>query len=240
MVLTGFLLFNNPVPVGGRSPLKRSITYSDSLTLSHAQNIFSLEFSALSFARPARTRYRYRLEKLEMHWNETTAANRLVTYTTLPRGDYRFRVQAKDNRGGWSEPRLTLAIRVLPAWWNTWQVRTVWITFLVVLTWAAYQLRLRQLQHEFNLRVQERVDERTRIARELHDTLLQNFQASLVQIYTARKLFFAPARRGAGKTRPCHRHNGTGHCGGPRHHSRPAQRAAVRKQSPQAADHGGE
>jgi len=146
LVLTDFRLFNNAVPVGGRSPLRKSITFTDSVTLSHAQNILALEFSALSFASPARTRYRYRLEGLETHWNEATASQRVVTYTTLPAGKYHFRVQAKVNRGEWSEPGLALEIRVLPAWWNTWQFRTVWITSLLLLTWFVYQLRVQQLQ----------------------------------------------------------------------------------------------
>ena len=148
VVLTDFRLFNDPVPVGGRSPLKKSISYTDSLTLSHAQNIFTLEFSALSFASPTRTRYRYRLEGLETQWNETTAIHRLVTYTTLPARQYHFHVQSKDNRGEWSEPGLTLAIRVLPAWWNAWQFRTIWITSLLLLTWFVYQFRVHQLQRE--------------------------------------------------------------------------------------------
>jgi PAS domain S-box-containing protein len=157
VVLTDFRLFNDPVPVGGRSPLKKSISYTDSLTLSHAQNIFALEFSALSFANPTRTRYRYRLDGLETQWNERTATHRLVTYTTLPAGEYRFLVQSKDNRGGWSEPGLTLAIRVLPAWWNTWQFRTVWITSLLLLTWIVYRFRVRQLQRAFR-RLQDVID----------------------------------------------------------------------------------
>jgi PAS domain S-box-containing protein len=148
VVLTDFRLFNEPVPVGGRSPLKKSISYTDSLTLSHAQNIFTLEFSALSFASPTRTRYRYRLEGLETQWNETTAIHRLVTYTTLPAREYHFHVQSKDNRGEWSKPGLTLAIRVLPAWWNAWQFRTIWITSLLLLTWFVYQFRVHQLQRE--------------------------------------------------------------------------------------------
>ena len=148
VVLTDFRLFNDPVPVGGSSPLEKSISYAGSLTLSHSQSIFSLEFSALSYARPMRTRYRYRLEDLETHWNEVAATYRVVTYTTLPARMYHFRVQSEDNRGEWSEPGLTLAIRVLPAWWNTWQFRTVWISSLLLLTWFVYQFRVRQLQRE--------------------------------------------------------------------------------------------
>jgi signal transduction histidine kinase len=184
VVLTDFRLFNNPVPIGGKSPLRKSITYTDALTLSHEQNIFTLEFSALSFARPTRIWYRYRLEALETDWNEVGATRRVVTYTTLPAGEYHFRVQSKANRGRWTEPGLTLAIRVLPVWWNTWQFRAVWITSLLLLTWFVYQLRVRQLQHEFTVRLEER----TRIARELHDTLLQSVQASLVQMQVARTL----------------------------------------------------
>jgi signal transduction histidine kinase len=189
VVLTDFRLFNDPVPVGGNSPLKKSISYTDSLTLSHAQNIFALEFSALSFARASRNRYRYRLEALEAHWNEVAATRRVVTYTTLPAGEYHFRVQSKDNRGRWTEPGLILPIRVLPAWWNTWQFRTVWITLLVLLTWLAYRLRVRQLQEKFKLASEARLTERMRIARELHDTLLQSVQASLIQMGVARTLF---------------------------------------------------
>jgi PAS domain S-box-containing protein len=85
---------------------------------------------------------------LETHWNEATASQRVVTYTTLPVGKYDFRVQAKVNRSEWSQPGLALAIRVLPAWWNTWQFRTVWITLLLLLTWFVYQFRVHQLQRQ--------------------------------------------------------------------------------------------
>jgi ligand-binding sensor domain-containing protein/signal transduction histidine kinase len=182
VVLTDFRLFNDPVPVGGRSPLKKSISYSDSLTLSHAQNIFTLEFSALSFASPTRIRYRYRLEELETHWNEASPTRRIVTYTTLPAGEYRFRVQSKDNRGGWSEPGLTLAIRVLPAWWNAWQFKTMVGASFALFLWLGHELRVRQLARQFNMRLEERVGERTRIARDLHDTLLQSFHAILLHL----------------------------------------------------------
>ncbi len=193
VVLTDFRLFNDPVPVGGRSPLKKSISYTDSLTLSHAQNIFALEFSALGFTSPNRTLYRYRLEGLETHWNETTATHRVVTYTTLPVGAYQFHVQSKDSRGGWSEPGLTLAIRVLPGWWNTWQVRTVWITSLILLTWLVYRRRLHRMQREFEMRMEERAEERTRIARELHDTLLQTVQGFMLRLQAVNEMMPAGA-----------------------------------------------
>ena len=65
----------------------------------------------------------------------------------------------KTARGGWSEPGLTLPIHVLPAWWNTWQFRTVWITSLILLTWLVYRRRLHRMKHDFNVRLEERLDE---------------------------------------------------------------------------------
>ena len=199
VVLTEFRLFNDPAQVGGRSPLQKSISYTDALTLSHAQSIFALEFSALSFASPARTRYRYRLEGLEADWNETTGTHRLVTYTTLPAREYHFRVQSNDHRGRWCEPGLTLTIRVLPVWWNMWQFRIIWITSLILLTWFAYRLRLHRMQRECDARIEERLEERTRIARELHDTLLQSLQASLIQMQAARNIFVRRPEKGMEK-----------------------------------------
>ena len=96
VVLTDFQLFGKPVAIGHNSPLNQSIAVTKSLTLSAAQNVFSLEFSALSYVDPEQNRYRYRLEGLETEWNETSSAHRLVTYTTLPSGDYVFHVQGSE------------------------------------------------------------------------------------------------------------------------------------------------
>ena len=149
VVLTDFRLFNDPVPVGGRSPLKKSISYSDSLTLSHAQSIFSLEFSALSFTSPTRTRYRYRLEGLDKEWNETDSSRRMATYTTLTPRKYVFHVQGSDNHGVWNEQGVALHLQILPPWWGTWWFRTVCAVVFLALLWAAYQFRIRQLQRDF-------------------------------------------------------------------------------------------
>ena len=188
VVLTDFRIFGKPVPIGGRSPLRQSITVTDSLTLSAAQNMFSLEFSVLSYVSPKQNRYRYMLEGLDTGWNETSSAHRLVTYTTLPAGDYVFRVQGSNNRGLWNEKGVALMLHILPPWWSTWWFRAMVVTTLVFSLLVAYRARLHQLARDFNVRLEARVDERTRIARELHDTLLQSFQGSLLVMQTARNL----------------------------------------------------
>jgi ligand-binding sensor domain-containing protein/signal transduction histidine kinase len=182
VVLTDFLLFNNPVRVGEESVLRKSISYTDALTLSHQQNIFSIEFSSLSYANPRMNRYRYMLEPLEKTWNEVGSNQRLVTYTTLPPGRYTFRVQGSSSRGVWSVNGVSVVLTILPPWYQTNWFRASCVLAFLALLWALYQLRLRQMARQFNMRLEERVGERTRIARDLHDTLLQSFHGILLYL----------------------------------------------------------
>ncbi len=188
LVLTDFRLFNEPVPVGPHSLLKKGISYTQSLELSHVQSIFSFEFAALSFQAPAANRYRYRLEDLDRGWNLVSSKHRLVTYTTLPPGDYVFRVQGSNNRGVWNENGTSIRIRILPPWWGRWWFRSVCMAVSLALLWGAYQSRVRLLHHEFDMTLDARVGERTRIARDLHDTLLQSFHGLLLRFQAATNL----------------------------------------------------
>jgi signal transduction histidine kinase/ligand-binding sensor domain-containing protein len=185
VVFTEFLLRNVPVSPAARSVLAQSITYTPSLTLSHDQNMFSFEFAALSYVDPQRNQYRYMLEPLDRSWHRVDAQRRIATFTTLPAGQYTLRVQGSNNRGVWNEDGLTLSLEVLPPWWGTTWFRTACVGMLLALLWAGYQLRLRQLHHQFDMTLEARVGERTRIARELHDTLLQGFHGLLLRFQTA-------------------------------------------------------
>jgi hypothetical protein len=102
------------VAVGGGSPLSKSIGYTNAIALSHDQNVFSLEFSALSYFNSAANRYRYKLDGLDKQWHDVGSNQRVVTYTTLPTGTYTFRAQGATSRGTWSEPGLELTIAILP------------------------------------------------------------------------------------------------------------------------------
>ena len=148
VVLTDFRIFDRPVTVGADSPLSRSIGYTSALSLPHDQNVFSLEFSALSYFNPATNRYRYRLDGLDHQWHEVGSNQRWVTYTTLPPRTYTFLVQGATSRGAWSEPGLELAVRILPPWWSTWWFRTICVAAAVTLLGGFYQWRIRQLRRE--------------------------------------------------------------------------------------------
>ena len=193
VVLTDFRIFGKPVPIGGNSALKQSITLTDSLTLSARQNMFSLEFSVLSYVDPEQNRYRYRLEGLETEWNETSSAHRLVTYTTLPPGDYVFHVQGCNNRGLWNEKGVALRLRILPPWWSTWWFRTILGASLLLSLWCVSYLRVqgverRQVEiralNEQLIKAQEA--ERMRISGELHDSILQNITSLGIRLGTVK------------------------------------------------------
>jgi signal transduction histidine kinase len=198
-VLTDFRLSGNPVPIGAGSPLKQSITLTDSITLSHRQNIFSIEFSALSFFNAKTNRYRYKLDGLDNDWHEVTSDQRIVSYTTLPAGTYTFEVQGATSRGSWTGRGARLRIEILPPWYQTFWFLGICVFAFLLLLWSIYLLRLRELHREFNAALEARVDERTRIARELHDTLLQSFNGLLLRFLAVSNLL--PARPDDAKRR---------------------------------------
>jgi len=148
VVLTDFRIFGRPVTVGTGSTLSKSIGYTSAMSLSHDQNIFSLEFSALSYFNSATNRYRYKLDGLDRQWHEVGSNQRLVTYTTLPAGVYTFRVQGATSRGDWSEPGLELAVEILPAWWNTSWFRALCAAAFLGVLWVVYQVRIQQVRRQ--------------------------------------------------------------------------------------------
>jgi ligand-binding sensor domain-containing protein/signal transduction histidine kinase len=152
VVLTDFRLSGAPVEVGAGSPLEKSITYANTLTLSHRQNMFSLEFSALSYSNPATNRYRYKLEGLDSKWHEVGSEQRLVNYTTLPVGVYVFRVQGATSQGPWSEPGAALRIEILPPWWNTWWFRAIVAAALLFSVGGLYHIRVRSIEQRYRER----------------------------------------------------------------------------------------
>lgn len=189
VTLTDLRLAGVPVGVGGSSPLRRSISYTDRLDLSHSQAAFSLTFSALSYISTATNRYRYKLEGIDRTWHQTESDDRIATYTTLPSGSYTFRAQAATSKGPWGEPGLELKIHILPRFWETLWFEAACCGIVCLSLWALYRIRLTQVHQEYNLRLEERVGERTRIARELHDTILQSFQGAVFEFQAARRLF---------------------------------------------------
>jgi signal transduction histidine kinase len=136
-----------------------------------------IDYSALSFVAPQKVRFRYKLEGRDEGWQEP-GARRQAFYSDLHPGNYRFRVMACNNDGVWNEEGATLDFSIAPAWFQTTSFRLLCVGIGAVVAWAIYRLRVRQIARVISARFDVRLAERTRMARELHDTFLQTIQGS--------------------------------------------------------------
>jgi signal transduction histidine kinase/ligand-binding sensor domain-containing protein len=137
----------------------------------------SVEYAGLSFRAPSRIRFRYMLEGFDREWTDA-GPRRTAYYTNLPPGSYRFLVQAMSGDGLWNGTSAAIRFAVEPPYYRRW-----WFYLLVIVATSGsilllYRLRLRRLQREFNAVLTER----TRIAREIHDTLAQDFVGVSLQL----------------------------------------------------------
>ena len=115
--ITGFQIDNQDVAIGTeRSPLKKSITYTDRVILTHRQSSFSLDFAALHFTAPDMTEYRYNMVGLDEEWTYLKT-NRKVYFTKLAPGEYTFLVKAANSSGLWNDTATQLTIEIIPPFW---------------------------------------------------------------------------------------------------------------------------
>ena len=147
-----------------------------------------IDYTALTFVAPEKVQFRYQLGGQDRNWREV-ANDREAQYSNLPPGDYVFRVTAADKSGVWNEAGATLEFSIAPAWFQTEWFYASCVLAGLLIAWATYRIRMRQVAGSLRARFDERLSERTRIARDLHDTLLQSFQASLIQMQRARNHF---------------------------------------------------
>ena len=144
----------------------------------------TLNYAALSLAVPERIRFKYKLDGYDQDWSEATAT-REAAYTNLPADKYRFRVRASNSESLWNSSESTLQIVIEPEFWQTWWFRFGSMLAVVIAVLAFVRLRILQLTKQLNVRFEERLAERTRIAQELHDTLLQGVLSASMQLHVA-------------------------------------------------------
>ena len=143
-----------------------------------------IDYTALSLVAPEKNTFRIMLEGRDAEWQDV-GTRRQAFYTDLGPGAYRFRVIASNNSGVWNEAGATLEFSIAPAYYQTRWFQALVVASALGLVWAGYRGRVRQVARQYQRRLDERVNERTRIARELHDTLLQSFHGLLLRFQTA-------------------------------------------------------
>jgi len=146
-----------------------------------------IDYTALSLVAPEKVHFRYKLEGQDPDWREVVN-DRDVQYSNLGPGSYRFRVIACNNSGVWNEQGDTLEFSIAPAYYQTNWFRALCAVLALALVWAIYRIRVRQLRHDFALTLEARVTERSSIARDLHDTLLQSFHGLMLRFQIVSEL----------------------------------------------------
>ncbi len=176
-----------PPPVVISAVISNGKTYagSSAVTLPARTQNLEIDYTALSLAMPERVLFRYKLEGVDNGW-QNAGTRRQAYYTKLRPGPYRFRVIACNNDGVWNDAGATLDLNVSPAWFQTNWFLLLCAVCGVLLVSAFYRLRVRQVAAAMNARFDERLAERTRIAQELHDTLLQGFLSASMQVHIAK------------------------------------------------------
>ncbi len=137
-------------------------------------------YTAASFAAPERIRFRYRLEGIDKTWQDV-GEQREAVYTNLRPGTYHFQVVAANRDGPWSEPNVSLTFTIAPSFYQTGGFYGLCTVFAAGLLVLLYRLRMRQVTIDVRARLEERIVERERIARDLHDTLLQGLQGLILR-----------------------------------------------------------
>jgi signal transduction histidine kinase/ligand-binding sensor domain-containing protein len=143
-----------------------------------------IQYTALSFTIPERVLFRYKLDGFDSTWQEAGTL-RQAYYTRLPPGTYRFRVIACNNDGVWNEVGTSVEIFIAYAFYQTWWFYLVCVITVIALSWLLVVMRIRAVARSIRARAEERADERVRIARDLHDTLLQGIQGLMLRFHVA-------------------------------------------------------
>ncbi|MBF0290448.1 MAG: HAMP domain-containing histidine kinase [SAR324 cluster bacterium] len=178
IVITDFLLFNKAVRIADDSILQSDISATKALELSHRDYIFSFEFAALDFTIPEKNQYAYTMEGFDKEWN-FVGARRFATYTSLPAGQYIFRVKGSNNDGSWNEEGASIAITVTAPPWKTWWAYSFYVLLLcsAVLGYIRFKTRTHAeelMQQKEKLAQQKMINERLLQVDKLKDEFLAN------------------------------------------------------------------
>jgi signal transduction histidine kinase/ligand-binding sensor domain-containing protein len=176
---------NAELPKLGRLSLNVDAQESASgAKIPHGEHTVRIRYQGVFLSAPERVSYRYKLEGLDTKWQDVGARTEAV-YTSLSPGKYRFRVVASSGYDGWTPQDDSIAFSVLPAFYQTLWFAVVCVALVLLTFWALVRLRTHRLALQIRRHAEERADERIRIARDLHDTLLQGVQGLMLRFHAA-------------------------------------------------------
>ncbi|NYF80549.1 sensor histidine kinase [Granulicella arctica] len=153
------------------------------LTLGPGRQRVEFQYAGMSFVAPQKVRYRYKLEGFDREWVDA-GEHRSAFYSNLQPGRYVFHVEAANNDGVWSEQDAVLRLRVRPHFWQTWWFYGVLVLVVAGIAYLIYAWRVRRVEALYA----GVMEERSRIAREIHDTLAQGIVSISLQLEVVTRL----------------------------------------------------
>lgn len=191
VVITNLQIFNQNVEICDEGILNKSIGYMKEIELNYKQNVFSIEYAALSYSVPSKNQYKYKLEGFDKNWN-IVGNQRKATYTNLPAGRYVFRVLASNNDGNWNDEGMSLAITIHPPFWKTNLAYVFYILFILGAGGSIIYIMRKRTEQRHNLRLHElRVEKE----KELHDAKINFFTLIAHEIRTPVSLIIGPLEK---------------------------------------------
>jgi signal transduction histidine kinase len=166
-----------PLYIEGLTADRKSYQTQGHINLPPLRGELEIDYTALSYAVPRKINFRYKLEGHDADWQDV-GTRRQAFYNNLGPGQYRFQVIASNNDGVWNETGAMLDFTIEPTWYQTTAFRLLSLLLIGLIVWGLYRLRIRQISKVITARFDERLAERTRLARELHDTFIQTIQGS--------------------------------------------------------------
>ncbi|MDX1476595.1 MAG: two-component regulator propeller domain-containing protein [Saprospiraceae bacterium] len=173
IALTGFYLFNDPVPVspGDRSTsfaLDTNINDLQRIVLKHNQNTLAFQYSALGYAHRKIASYAYMMEGLDEQW-VTLNNSRYVSYPRIAPGLYTFKVNISNRNGDWNPEPKSVEIHILPPPWKTWWAYTIYVILLLSMIYAIVWFQSEKARAIERAKATERDRFRNKMARDFHD-----------------------------------------------------------------------
>ncbi len=184
--ITDILINNQSIAPGDNTHvLKNTIEQSKEITLTHLQDILTLEFSSLDLTASHQNKYRYQLVGVDKEWVES-GTRRTATYLHLPAGDYTFKVQGSNSLGTWSDKTAELKITILPPWWRSWWAYLLYAILigLGIRAYFKFSVNRAKLQSQLNFEQREakRAKELDSVKTQLYTNITHEFRTPLTVI----------------------------------------------------------
>jgi len=184
--ITQILINNKPILPGDQTGvLKTTIEQAKKITLSHLQDILTLEFSSLDYTASNQNKYRYQMVGVDKGWVES-GTRRTATYLHMPPGNYLFKVQGSNSQGIWSPHIAELKIRILPPWWLSWWAYLVYAILLAlgIRAYFKFSVNRAKLKSQLHFEKQEakRIKELDVLKTQLYANITHEFRTPLTVI----------------------------------------------------------